>query len=218
MALFDSLCGVTSAHSSDIIYAIGSGLSASTTYYLFTTSANPLLDVDTGNTATTNGNGNLVFQLSQGTASFTYWLHSAPATPIANRVANALPLAWGAGFAVPSYGTPAVLDSAIGGDTVIALDWTAAFGCDARLSTLTYAVRSSSSAPPPNPASTIASGLTVTNYTATGIVNGTTHWYMIRATFKYLDDLITPTGPYDSNVLSGTATAHREYWGHIVQP
>lgn len=213
MATLDSLCGVRAAHSLSVIYAIVSGLGSGGTAYLFVTSANPLIDVDTGSTQVADVNGFAVFQLSQGTASLNYVIHGTTDIHATDRISNIYGLSWSAGDPVPQYYTTApVLTDAVPGDTNVQLIWEPTVPCDARFSSETYTVRRSTGAPPPSV--NVVTGLTVLNFLDTGRVNGTTYFYLIRATVKYVDDLITITN-VDGNTLSATPTAGGEYWGGL---
>lgn len=216
MPFFDTLCGYTAVASDEEIWMIGSGLAAGTTYYLYTATINPLVDASTGNSRTTDAYGNLVIPNSQGgTTSITYWLHSVNLAPVANRVANALPLGWSPGGTVPVYGTPPILTNVIPGDGIASLKWDSPTWCDSRISSISYSIRRSASAPPPNPVVQVGTS-NVNEWLDPSVPNNAPRWWMIRGTIRYVADLIA-LSPFDSNVLSTVPREQRTYLGTLAK-
>lgn len=209
----DTLCSYTSVANLQTIYLLGTDLSPSTPYYLFTTSASTASDVDTGRTATTDADGNVAFDLSASNVTRTYWLHSVQTTPAASRVGNAMALSWVSGGTVPAYlsGNPVL---AVAPDNAAAqLSWTPPSSCDAR-SSFTYSLRRDTSSPP---TTVIASGLTTTSYYDSPLSNGTTYFWRTRSRW-FVFNIDTGT-TNDSNIVSvapSSAFGSRQIWGAIA--
>lgn len=213
------------------------GLTPSTSYQLAYDDGLPL----TGGNPTYNSGNDVSFtsgQLSNASGDWAItmtealafshdhiWLHPTTGVSplsVANRI-EGFPnltdaLVWsGTGAAVP-FGTAAVLDSATPGNTTVDLSWTAAFGCDARLTGITYQVSRATNSAFTTGVSNVGTPTSATTIQDTGRTNGTTYWYRVVATLTYTFGTITHTELMPaSNILSATPTASVEVWGSIPQ-
>lgn len=220
-ATWDTLCGITTVLNANDIHLIGSGLTVGNTYRLFTASGNPLVDIDTGSTpqVASSPGGHVKFTLNRNNVATNYYLHiDSAGTASTNRaVATSVLATWttsGAGGTVPQYyGSAPVLELAMPGSGQVILNWLAATGCDSRLSSITYTTRRAVSPTVPN--TNITTGITALSNLDTGRTNGTTYRYLIRATMKYADDIITISN-IDSNILNVTPRAIKTYMGEMV--
>lgn len=214
----DTLCGRNSTFiGCELVVVSGGGLTPSSNYTLAYDDGPPY---DTGNdilifTESSNASGGWALDLSEGLAFSRdhIWLHTGTSLTVASRIEQFASLSdaltWSGSGTCPPFGTAPVLTSAVGSDSVVALAWAAAVGCDARMTGATYSVHRALDSGFTISPTTLATGLTGLNYNDATAVNGTTYYYRVRSIITYtLSGTVDNTKATDfSNVLSATPQA-----------